>query len=65
MYSCKEAGKEDSLTILLGQFSNEIIFQKIMLAEQPVKSGLRSYGGLRNRGNVIDSLMFGREYKKK
>ena len=57
LYSCKEAGKEDCLTLLLGQFSNEIFFQKIMLAalgfaacnkqELPVKSGLRSYGELR------------------
>ena len=34
-------------TIKWRKVKSDILFQKIILAELPVKSGLRSYGGLR------------------
>jgi len=45
------------LTILLGQFAMRYFFQIIMLAELPVKSGLRSYGGLQAKMKTSVLLM--------
>ena len=38
-------------TIKWRKVQSDKIFQKIMLAVMPVKSGLRSYGGLQNAQN--------------
>ena len=55
MYLLRSRKRKLLDTVKRCQEQSDKNFQKIMLAELPVKSGLRSYGGLLSSENSFDS----------